>query len=126
MATVAELLHANLHDVFAQRDPVARRTAIDRVYAADVVFTDPEGSATGRDALAAKAEELIAGLPPEFVFAEDGPRYATSDTGALAWALGPAGSPVVRGIDVVEVREGVIVALRTALAVPPAVDGDAP
>ena len=51
MSTTAELLTANLHDVFGNRDSAARRAAIERTYAPDVVFTDPEGSVTGWDAL---------------------------------------------------------------------------
>ena len=41
MPRVSELLSANLHDVFGNRDPIARRKAIQQVYSEDVVFTDP-------------------------------------------------------------------------------------
>lgn len=115
MSSIQDLLDANLHRVFGERDAAARRAAIDEVYADDVVFIDPEGSVIGREALAAKADELLRDLPEAFAFSEDGPRYEAADSGALAWALGPAGSPVARGIDLIVVRDGRIAELRTLL-----------
>ena len=115
MSSIQDLLDANLHRVFGERDAAARRAAIDEVYAEDVLFTDPDGTAVGRDALAAKAAELLAGLPDAFAFSEDEPRYEGADTGALAWALGPAGAPVARGVDIIVVRDGRISELRTLL-----------
>ena len=116
MPTIPELLQANLHRVFGERDAARRRAAIDDVYSEDVVFTDPEGSVTGRDALAAKAEALLAGAPDTFSFREDGPTYVGADSGALAWTLGPEGAPVARGIDLITVRDDRITTLRTLLA----------
>jgi len=89
MATVSELLTANLHDVFGNRD-----------------------------ALEQKAAELLERVPGAFQFVEEGRRYASDTHGALAWGFGPVGAPVVRGIDVVEVRDGVVVALTTFFAEP--------
>jgi hypothetical protein len=117
VATVSELLSANLHGVFGTRDAASRRETAERIYAADVVFTDPEESVQGREALLAKAESLQAGAPAEFVLAEDGDRYASETTGALAWAFGPEGAPVARGIDVLKVQGGVIVSIETFFAV---------
>jgi hypothetical protein len=114
--TTTELLSANLREVFGNRDAASRRAAIERVYAEDVVFTDPEGAVTGWDALEAKAAGLLAGAPESFAFAEDGPVYLGPSSGALAWTFGPEGAPVARGIDVIEVRDDRIVALRTLLA----------
>ncbi|MCK2212327.1 nuclear transport factor 2 family protein [Actinomadura sp. ATCC 31491] len=116
MRTVPELLAANLHDVFGNRDAAARRAAIDEIYAEDVVFTDPEGVTRGRDALEEKARRLLDRVPPEFVFAEDGPRYASAGRGALAWAFGPEGAPAVRGLDVISVTDGRIAEIVTLFA----------
>ncbi|GAA1998258.1 nuclear transport factor 2 family protein [Microbacterium pumilum] len=113
MPTVSELLASNLHDVFGNRDALTRRAAIEWVYAEDVVFTDPDGTVHGRAALEDKAAALLAGVPSDFVFAEDGERYAATDIGALAWAFGPAGAPVARGIDVVTVANETITSVRT-------------
>jgi ketosteroid isomerase-like protein len=115
MATTEELLAANLHRVFGNRDAGSRRAAIEQVYAPDVVFADPEGPVTGWDALEAKAAALIGGVPTDFEFVEDGIAYASAEAGALAWAFGPSGSPVARGIDIVTVRDGRISELRTLL-----------
>jgi len=116
MATIHDLLSANLHQVFGNRDAASRRVAIDATYTEDVVFGDPDGEVTGRDALEAKAAGLIDGAPAEFVFVEDGIAYAGGNSGALAWAFGPSGSPVARGIDMITVRDGRISALRTLLS----------
>ena len=119
MSSVDELLDANVHRVFGNRDSASRRAAIREVYAQDVSFSDPEGSVTGWDALEGKAAALLNGVPDSFVFAEDGPRYTADDFGALAWAFGPIGAPVARGIDVITVRDGRIIELRTALMAKP-------
>ena len=116
MATVAELMHRNLLDVFNERDPARRARAIAETYAADVVFHDPEGSVTGRAAVQAKAQALLDGAPG-FVFAPRGPVYTSADSlGALAWKFGPAdGDPVATGMDIALVQDGRIATLHTVL-----------
>lgn len=118
MATVSELLTANLHDVFGNTDAASRRAAIERTYSPDVTFTDPEGAVVGWDALEQKAAGLLESVPAGFQFVEEGRRYVSETHGALAWGFGPVGSPVARGVDVIEVRDGVVVALTTVLAEP--------
>ena len=51
MPDASALLYANLHEVFSERDPEARWAAIERTYAVDVKFIDPEGEVVGRQAL---------------------------------------------------------------------------
>lgn len=113
MATVADLLSANLHRVFGNRDESSRHAAIRGTYAEDVEFSDPEGTVTGWTALEDKAGDLLGSVPENFVLAEDGPKYIGPDFGVLAWAFGPAGAPAVRGIDVITVRDGKITTVRT-------------
>lgn len=115
MRTVNDLLAANLHEVFGNRDANKRRAMIEQIYAEDIEFTDPEGVTRGWDALEDKARELIDKAPPAFAFTDDGPRYAGGETGALAWAFGPENAPVARGIDIITVRAGRIVAIVTML-----------
>jgi hypothetical protein len=115
MSTARELLDANLHRVFGNRDAASRREAIDAIYTVDVAFSDPEGTTFGRDALEQKAASLIDTAPDDFVFAAEGPDYLGAGTAALAWSFGPAGSPVARGIDVITVEDGRISSLSTLL-----------
>jgi hypothetical protein len=113
MATVAELMRANLLDVFNERDDERRAKAIATTYADDVTFADPEGVVTGHEDLNAKAKGLL-DQSPGFVFSPAGPVLVNHDLGHLAWELGPAGAPpVVRGIDVALVADGVIKKLYT-------------
>ena len=116
MPDAKELLYINLHQVFAERNPDKRQAAIERAYAEDVRFIDPEGEVVGRQSLNDSAQKLLDGAPAEFVFQEDGPRYVSQDTAALPWRFGPPDAPVARGIDILTVRDGRVSALRTLLA----------
>jgi SnoaL-like protein len=112
MATVAELLKANLHQVFG-RDSAARRPTIEAIFTADATFTDPEHATTGWDGIEQTATEFLGNAPDDFVFVEDGPIYAGVNSGALPWAFGPVGAPVVHGIDIITLRDGKIASLNT-------------
>jgi hypothetical protein len=115
MAEIADLMHANLLEVFGERDPQRRRAAIDRVYAADVKFADPDEVVIGRDALDAKAQKIL-DEAPDFVFSHAGPLHVVQDLGYQAWNFGPEGAPpVVRGVDIALVQDGVIVNVYTLL-----------
>jgi hypothetical protein len=116
MPEAKELLHSNLHEVFAERDPERRWAAIERTYTEDVTFIDPEGEFAGQQALSDQAQKLLDGVLTSFVFEEDGPQYVGSDTAALAWRFGPPGSPVARGIDILTIRDGRVSVLRTLIA----------
>ncbi|TQS45255.1 nuclear transport factor 2 family protein [Cryptosporangium phraense] len=113
--TIEELLQANLLDVFNERDGERRRAAITRTYHEDVVFSDPDEQVAGRDALDAKAQHILDGAP-DFVFSPAGPILVNHDLGYLAWNFGPEGQePVVRGVDIALVRDGLIANVYTLL-----------
>jgi hypothetical protein len=113
--TIAELMEANLLGVFGERDDSKREAKAVEIYSEDVTFADPEGVATGREALTAKAKELLDGAPG-FVFSTDGPVLQTQDLGHLAWTFGPEGEPpVASGIDIAIVKDGQIVSVHTLL-----------
>jgi len=107
---------SNLLRVFGERDAAARRSAIADTYCDDVVFSDPEGDVVGHAAIDAKVEALLAASPGlEFHAVE--PLYESDGRAVLAWALGPPGAEaVVRGVDVMTLRDGRIATLRTMLA----------
>jgi SnoaL-like domain len=116
MPSPKDLLHMNLHEVFSERDPERRRAAIARTYVEDVRFIDPEGEVVGRQALDGRAQKILDDAPANFVLEEDGPAYVSSDTAAMAWRFGPPGSPVVRGIDILTVRDGLVSVLHTLVS----------
>jgi hypothetical protein len=118
--SVQELMHANLFEVFNERDRDKRSEAIARTYTEDVVFHDPQDVVVGRPALDAKAQEVLDDAPG-FVFRAEGPVRENHDLGMLAWELGPEGGPaVVAGLDVALVRDGRIASLYTILTATPA------
>lgn len=113
---VAALMNANLLEVFGERDPRAREAAAERTFAPGITFTDEEGTVQGRAAVVAKARDLLAKVPADFVFAADSPLYAGAGDAALAWTFGPpGGEPAARGIDIATIEDGRISALRTLL-----------
>jgi hypothetical protein len=112
----ASLLSENLHRVFGNRDADSRRAAIDELYTDDARFADHDGASIGRDALEERVIALQARMPADVAFGESGPTYAEGDHGAVAWHVGPADAPLVRGLDVIVVRDGRIAELRVLLA----------
>jgi SnoaL-like domain len=115
MPDAAELLQMN-RDVFAERDPEKRRAAIDRTYAEDVRFIDPNGETVGREAINDRAQKILDDAPANFVLEEDGLAYVSPDAAVQAWRFGPPGSPEVRGIDVLTVRDGSVSVVLTLIA----------
>lgn len=113
MPDAKELLHSNLHEVFSERDPERRWAAIERTYTEDVTFIDQEGESVGRQALSNRAQKILDEVPAGSVLEEDGPRYVGTDTAALAWRLGPSGSPVARGIDILTIRDDRVSVVHT-------------
>jgi hypothetical protein len=98
MATIEQLMQANLLEVFNERDAGRRRAAIGRTYGPDVRFSDPDEIVEGHEALNARAQKILDGAPG-FVFTSAGPVQANHDLGYLPWNFGPEGQPpVVRGI----------------------------
>ena len=113
--TIDELMQANLFEVFNERDDDRRRAAIVRTYSPDVTFSDPEAKVTGHDEVNAKAAGLLADAPG-FVFMAAGPALVNHNLGYLAWKFGPEGAPpVVHGVDIALVENGVIQSLYTLL-----------
>ena len=114
MPDAAELLHMNL-DVFSERDPERRRAAIERTYVEDVRFIDPDGESVGLQALNDRAQKILDDAPADFVLEEDGLAYVSTDTAVQPWRFGPPGSPVVRGIDILTVRDGSVSVVHTLI-----------
>ena len=114
--TIAELMHANLLEVFNQRDHELRRAAIAHTYADDIRWTEDDGITIGHEALNAKAIELQARLG-DLRFIAAGPTYQTLGLVYLAFQLVEPGgnTPVSSGFDVAIVRDGVIAELYTVL-----------
>ncbi|GGN05047.1 isomerase [Actinoplanes campanulatus] len=88
--------------VWNEANPVARRAAIDELFAENVRYVDPLAAVEGRaalDAVIGAARQQFAGL----VFSSGGPVDAHHDQARFTWHLGrPGGEPLVVGFDVAE------------------------
>jgi hypothetical protein len=65
----------------------------------------------GRQALNDRAQKILDDAP-DFVLEEDGLAYVSPDTVAQPWRFGPPGSPVVRGITILTVRDSGVTVVR--------------
>ena len=115
MPDANDLLRIN-HEVTSERDPEKRRAAIERAYVEDLRFLDSEGEVVGRQAFSDRIQKILDDAPADFVLEEDGPEYVGPDTAALPWRFGPPGNPVIRGMDVLTLRDGRVSAVRGLLA----------
>ena len=114
-ARIRELMLVNLFAVFNQRDAERRLKAIAGNYTDGVIWTDPEGTTHGHEALNDRAQKLLDGLPGS-VFTAAGPIHVSRDLGHLAFNLGaPEQPPAVSGYDVALVRDGRIAVLYTLM-----------
>jgi hypothetical protein len=114
MPDANELLRIN-HEVTSERDPEKRRAAIERAYVEDLRFIDPAGEVVGRQAFSYRVQKILDDAPADWVLEADGRAYVGPDTAALAWRFGPPGSPVIRGMDVLTLRDGWVSVVRGLL-----------
>ena len=75
-ARIRELMLDNLYAVFNQSDPERRLTAITTNYTEDVIWTDPEGTAQGHQAMNELGQKLL-DRSPNFVFSAAGPVHVS-------------------------------------------------
>ena len=122
LTEIARLMEANLLQVFNERDPARRREVIARTYAADVRWTDDDGTTAGHDALNTKAQQLQDGPLTGLMFVKKGAVYGTTGLGFLAFDLIADGkdTPVVSGFDVAVIKDHRINELWTVLTTSPA------
>ena len=83
-----------------ETDPLARRSAIDGLWAEDGSYTDPIAVAEGRAAIDATIAAVQAQFPG-LVLRLGGPVDGHHNLARFTWHLGPAdGEPIVIGFDV--------------------------
>jgi hypothetical protein len=116
MPEASELLRINLHEVTSERDPERRGAAIEQAYVEDLRFLDSEAEVAGRQAFSDHVQKILDDAPADFVLEEDGPAYVGPDTAAQPWRFGPPGNPVIRGMDVLTLRNGRVSVVRGLVA----------
>ena len=113
---IRELMLVNLFAVFNERDQERRLKAIADNYTEDVIWTDPDGTTHGHEAMNERAQNLL-DRNPDFVFTAAGQIHVSRDLGHLAFNVGvPEQPPAISGYDVALVRDGRIAVLYTLLS----------
>ena len=116
-ARIRELMLVNLFAVFNERDEERRLKAIADNYTDDVIWTDPEGTTHGHEAMNERAQNLLATASPISCSPPRGQIHVSRDLGHLAFNLGvPEQPPAISGYDVALVRDGRIAVLYTLLS----------
>lgn len=115
MAELADLMRANLLEVFGEHDGERRRAAIARVHHPEVEFSDHTEVVIGHAALDAAIERLHARIG-ELPFRPAGDVQLVGDLGYLPWEFGPEGqAPIATGADIAFARDGRIAKLYVVL-----------
>ena len=79
--------------MFSERDPERRLKVIAAAnYAEDVIWSDPEATTHGHEALNERAQKLLGDMP-DFVFTAAGPIHVTRDLGHLPFNSGVPEQP---------------------------------
>jgi hypothetical protein len=115
MPDASELLRIQ-HEVTSERDPERRLAAIEQAYVEDLKFLDSEADVVGRQAFSDRLQKILDDAPADFVLEVDGPAYIGPDTAAQPWRFGPPGNPVIRGMDVLTLRDGRVSVVRGLIA----------
>src|ERR1700740_264869 len=115
MPGAIELLRIQ-HEVTSERDPERRLAAIEWAYAEDLKFLDSQADVVGRQAFSDRLQKILDDAPADFVLEVDGPAYVGPDTAAPPWRFGPPGNPVIRGMDVLTLRDGRVAFVRGLVA----------
>ena len=110
--SISTLITRNLQDIFGENDPARRRSAIDELYAEDVVFYDPnKGVYRGRDAIDLVAGEIRA-THPDFRYQLIAEPEEVGNGGRVPWVSGrPGEAPAYAGTDFIITRDGRIAAI---------------
>lgn len=115
----AALMQANLTRIFGEHDPAQRILAIRELYDPKAFLHEPQASVQGHEAISQAVTELLAHLPPDFVFTPIRPGLGHNGLGRLQWSAGPPGGPVAAtGTDVAHFDGGKITALHIFLDQP--------
>lgn len=83
-ARIRELLLANLFAVFGERDRERRLQVIARNYTDDVIWTDPDGTTQGHEAMNEQAQKLLQRMPTSCSAPQ------ARSTSAVIWASSPS------------------------------------
>jgi hypothetical protein len=97
-ARIRELMLVNLFAVFSERDPERRMQAIVANYTEDVIWSAPEATTRGHEAVNEQAQKLLDSTP-DFVFTAAGPIHVLRDLGYLAFTYGVPEQPGTRRTD---------------------------
>jgi len=112
-ATPSHLIERAFLEIFQQTDAEHRRRAIDELFAPDILFVDPEHESHGVPDVIAQIAALIDGLDPSWTFRSVASAVQIADVAIHRWELGPEGTAIVSGTDVIFAADGKIARFYT-------------
>jgi hypothetical protein len=93
--------------VFSTRNADRRRSALTELYTEDATLYDPEGVATGAEAISGLIGNLLQTLPADFAFTDVGQAVGHNGAARLFWRAGPPNGPAaITGTDVAFFENG--------------------
>jgi SnoaL-like domain len=101
------LMQANVARVFNEGNADRRRAALTELYTEDATLYDPEGVATGAEAISGLIGNLLQTLPADFAFTDVGQAVGHNGAARLFWRAGPPNGPAaITGTDVAFFENG--------------------
>src|SRR5687768_10339008 len=113
---LAQMMEANLLQVWSERDEVRRMKAIQNIYTDASILFHVDSITVGFNAINKSVTEVLSNMPPNFVFTKLKPTIINNSIGRLIWSVGPAGqAPVATGMDIAHFENGKIKSLYVFL-----------
>jgi hypothetical protein len=100
---IDQLLTEHLNQIWNQHDEALRLTAINSIYAKDIVMFDMDDETfAGHDAINKKVTSLLSSFPPDVSINQSMPIVLHKNVGKVEWGVGPKGAPpILTGTDIV-------------------------
>jgi hypothetical protein len=113
---LAQLMEANLKQVWSERNATRRMQAIEAIYTQDSVLYEVNDKMEGYAAISATVDSVLKNMPEAFIFSSIRPVVINNNIGRSIWGVGPEGQPpVTTGMDIAIFEDGKIKSLYVFL-----------
>lgn len=109
MEPESRLLEESIERVWNERDDARRLEAMRTIYHADAVIFEPSRSVTGHGPISDVVRDVLKDMPKGFTFRVVGPTLGHHGVATTRWEGGPPGQIIASGVDVVRVKDGLLI-----------------